>query len=128
MIILKPIETQQTLKFIKRPFGAGPSDSNIDFKLVDEITGDRISYNTLGQGTDTGDFTKITINLVGLKEGRFYSLSIMDQDSNGDLFSVYKDRVFVTAQELDQVEDKTYDINKDVYTEQVTSDNDYIVL
>ena len=128
MIILKPIATQQIIKFIKRPFGANPSNANVDFNLVDEITGEKMTYSGLGQGTNTGDFTKISVDIAGLKEGRFYSLTIMDQKSNGDKYTVYKDRVFVTAQEIDQVEDKTYDINKDVYTEQETSDNDYIVI
>ena len=128
MIILKPIATQQIIKFIKRPFGANPSNANVDFNLVDEITGEKMTYSGLGQGTNTGDFTKISLDIAGLKEGRFYSLTIMDQKSNGDKYTVYKDRVFVTAQEIDQVEDKTYDINKDVYQEQETSDNDYIVI
>ena len=42
MIILKPIATQQIIKFIKRPFGANPSNANVDFNLVDEITGEKM--------------------------------------------------------------------------------------
>ena len=57
-----------------------------------------------------------------------YSLWITNDDDQGEKRIVYKDKIFVTDQEIDQVNEKKYDINKDAYKQKETSTNDYIVL
>ena len=94
---------------------------------MDDITGENItnqSYTTQSYG----DYIKVNFEPVGLQEGMTYSLWITNDDDQGEKRIVYKDKIFVTDQEIDQVNEKKYDINKDAYKQKETSTNDYIVL
>lgn len=124
MIVLKPNSATQIFKAIARPNTVVVEDFTIS--LVDKITGNDVGVS-IEIIEDLGDFIKVTATFgetgATLKEGRFYRLEIRNDNK-----IYFKDRVFVTDQQIAQVQDKTYDINKDVYKEQVTSDNDYIIL
>ena len=61
---------------------------------------------------------------LALKEGRFYNLTL----SNSVGTSIYKDKVFCTAQDIDQSDNDYYTINKDTYTSDTTYDNDFIII
>ena len=107
MIILKPISTAQTIKFIARQ---NACDVII---LRDEQT------NT--SATIAANFTLdkyyLTDDLIfDLKEGHFYNLTAY----NGETI-VYKDKIFCTAQT------DGYSINDSQFTNK-TSDNSYITL
>ena len=57
-------------------------------------------------------------------KNRYYTFRIK---SVANLKNIYKDKIFVTDQVIDQKQNKTYSINKDQYKE-VESNNDYIVI
>ncbi len=111
MIILNTNTTAQQLKFIPREYSA---DGII---ITDQDTNTPVTYPSL-------TFTKNKYYLEGnvtfspaLKEGTFYTLSVLNGTS-----VVYKDNIFCTDQSIG-----TYSINKDVYTENATT-NEYVVI
>ena len=136
MIILKPIATAQTLKFI------GRFDNADSIILRDEQDNTEVTLNA--------DFTLDTYYLTAdiifnLQENRFYNLTVYNSISdyevrveldegtvesldcvseldtiNTDI--VYKDKIFCTSQDID-----SYSINNGDYTEH-SSNNDYITL
>ena len=60
------------------------------------------------------------------KEGRFYTLSV--NDSSG---IIYKDKIFITNQTVNQANNNYYDINSGEYTtdsQTAMNDNDYIII
>lgn len=108
MIILKPIGTPQTLKFIAR------EDVCDSIVLRDEQDNTEVTINE--------DFSLSTYYLTAdiifsLQEDRFYNLTAY----NGTTI-VYKDKIFCTSQEIDD-----YSINDGDYTEH-SSNNDYITV
>jgi hypothetical protein len=108
MIILKPIGTAQTLKFIPREYSA------TKVVLRDEITGTETEIT----GTFTQDDYYLTSDLVfSLSEGRFYNLTVYN---SSDI--VYKDKIFCTSKEV-----LTYSINDGRYVSN-TSNKEYIIL
>ena len=108
MIVLKPIQTSQTLKFIPREYNANK------IVLIDESTNTEVEI--IATFTQDKYYLKSDI-IFSLIEGRFYNLI----DYNNTNVS-YKDEVFCTTQNA-----LKYSINKDVYTSNVT-DNEYIIL
>jgi len=108
MIILKPISTAQTLKFIARE---NEADSVI---IRDE------QNNT--EATISGTFTVSTYYLTAsltfsLEEGKFYNLKVL----NGTDI-VYRDKIFATSQTLSE-----YSINSGDYIEH-SDENQFITI
>lgn len=98
MIILKPIATAQTVRFI-------PTRNGIANKLVvtNETTNVAVTYNiTTTIVSFYNQFTKI----LNLEEGHFYNVTFLVNDT-----LIHKDKIFCTAQNVD-----TYTVNKDEYT------------
>lgn len=119
MIVLTTSTDTQEFKYIPRDFGL----VGVTARLTDDITKVDASINGY-QFQRNGDFIRANISFEDLKEDRFYTLRI-EKENVG---VIYKDKVFVTNQTIEQVEGDTYSINKDEYVEQDTSDNDYIVI
>ena len=108
MIVLRPVHTEQTIKFIPREYEA------TRLVLIDESTNKEVEI----AGTFTKDKYYLSADLVfSLIEGRYYTLTVYNNDN-----IIYKDKVFCTDQNV-----LNYSINKDVYTSNVT-DNEYIIL
>ena len=136
MIILKPIATAQTLKFI------GRFDNADSIILRDEQDNTEVTLNAYF----TLDTYYLTADIIfNLQENRFYNLTVYNSISdyevrveldegtvesldcvseldtiNTDI--VYKDKIFCTSQDID-----SYSINNGDYTEH-SSNNDYITL
>ena len=107
MIVLKPIGTAQTIKFIARV------NACTSLVLRDEQNN---TEATIAAGFNVDDYY-ITDDLIfSLEEGKFYNLTAY----NGTDI-VYKDKIFCTAQT------STYTINSGVYTES-SSNNDYLTV
>jgi hypothetical protein len=134
MILLKTSDDgnggirQQEFYFISAPQGSLWAEDYTAY-IVDDITGENItnqSYTTQSYG----DYIKVNFEPVGLQEGMTYSLWITNNDVSTPPKKrvVYKDKIFVTDQEINQVNEKSYNINKGNYIEKETSTNDYIVL
>ena len=96
--------------------------SSIDIKLTSETTNQTIEI-TVDSVTD-GNYLEFSADFGTLTESDFYTLDIFTQSQ--DL--IYKDRVFATAQTIDQLNNNYYTVNKDVYVTEDSADNDFIVI
>ena len=133
MILMAPTDFNQNIRFIKRPFDTNASFVSQLIQIRDDISGEDIP-NSVGTSTN-GDYTVLTLSTTGLKEGRYYSLKVFDQPVGGGTNTcVYKDKIFVTGQSIDQTQNESYTINKNEYDSfdgtpaNETSNNDYIVI
>tara|TARA_R110001606_G_scaffold62989_2_gene146310 strand:+ start:549 stop:902 length:354 start_codon:yes stop_codon:yes gene_type:complete len=117
MIVLGTTDQEQIVYVIPRI-----ATTNIELSIIDDITGE--SLNDSSTSELYGDYLKISLLIDGLVKNRFYTFRIKNSDT---LKNIYKDKIFVTDQVIDQVNNKTYSINKDQYVE-VESNNDYIVI
>lgn len=119
MIVLKPITSSQTIKFIPREFSTA-----LEYVFTDDITMEEIAPN-LKITSKTGDYISLTLQITGLKEARFYTFRAKLRETDE---VIYKDKCFVTNQDVDQTQEQKYTINKNVYEPKSTGENDYIVL
>lgn len=120
MIVFTTSTGNQNLYFIPRVY----LTSGVTLTLTDDITFDNAT-NTSATFTREGDFIKGEVSFSNLKEDRFYTLRFV---RNSDSEVLYKDKLFVTNQTIEQVNGDLYSINDGEYIEQETSNNDYIVL
>jgi len=120
MIVFTTSTGNQNLYFIPRVY----LTSGVTLTLTDDITFDDAT-NTSATFTREGDFIKGEVSFSNLKEDRFYTLRFV---RNSDSEVLYKDKLFVTNQTIEQVNGDLYSINDGEYIEQETSNNDYIVL
>ena len=139
MIVLKPTTDPQTFRFIPRDYNTAEV---ILFR--DDTTNETIVYNATI--TKVGDYLEVT-GVFDLVEGHFYDIREDTPNAywnscellwelNDNVWdyefpfsdTVYIDKVFCTAQEINQLEDKEYNINKGVYKTENTRNNDYVVL
>ena len=119
MIVLKPINTAQIIHVIPR---LALNSTNIDLSITDDIKGDLLTNTSTS--VMKGDYLEIGVSIDGLVKNRFYTFRINETITNKN---IYKDKIFVTDQVINQKINKTYSINKDQYVE-VESNNDYIVI
>ena len=111
MIILTTTTNAPELKFIPREYAAS------SIVITDQDTNTPVTYAGLTFTTDRYYLKgNVTFSPV-LIEGRFYTLKVLNGSS-----IVYRDMLFCTDQTV-----STYTINKDVYTENVTT-NEYVVI
>jgi hypothetical protein len=62
-------------------------------------------------------------DVFNLVENNFYNLTV----TNGTDV-IYKDKIFCSDQTINQASNNYFSVNKDVYTEEATYDNDYIIV
>lgn len=119
MIILNTTTGQQDILCIPREYVL----SGLTANLMDDIT--QVVENPTNENfTRVGDYLKGELEFANLKQDRFYTLTL--EKSTGDV--IYKDKVFVTDQTLDQRDNDMYSINENEYVKNETDNNDYIVL
>ena len=127
MIVRTTSNDASNVFIIKRPFNTDTSNTDNLIEVTDDITKHNLSYSV--GFAEQGDYHRLSLQISGLKEGRYYTLKVFDRPAGGgDLFCVYKDKIFVTDQTIDQVANDTYSINDSEYTENSTSNNDYIII
>lgn len=103
MIILKPIDTVQEVRFI--PTRKGDGNNAI---ITNETTNESESINLRFQiRCSACAFYQQFEHIFDLKEGHFYSISIFEDD---DL--IHRDKIFCTNQNTNE-----FSVNKDVYKE-----------
>ena len=138
MKVLKPTTDEQTFFFIPKEYNVS---ENLNFR--DDQTNEVVVYTpTIVQ---VNDYLKVT-GVFDLREGHFYDVTIgsdfdvwnenLDQwqlspdiwnePKRSELFAI--DKIFCTAQEIDQNAHKEYSINKGEFKTQDSFSNDYIVL
>lgn len=138
MKVLKPTTDEQTFYFIPKEYNI---TNAVNFR--DDQTNEVVIYTPTM--VKENDFIKVT-GVFNLIEGHFYDLSvginydvwnenidiwnfstdIWDLPKLVDYLSI--DKVFCTAQEIDQNKHLEYSINKGEFKTQNTHSNDYIVL
>lgn len=156
MYILKPIDTDQVISFIAREltirtaiacFRDDQTNEEVCLRIPgllwntnvdnwEEANYDWESETGISDPTETNDFDVMQFNMeyhAGfLKEGHFYDLKIYNEDNPIEVY--FKDRIFITAQPINQSLEQHYQINKGDYKEIKTDNddfkkrNDYIVL
>ena len=137
---LYPTLAEQTIKIIPRDFGV-----NIVMSLRDDST-NKLEFLYPTNVIKNGNYLDIT-ETFELTEGRFYDLKIfygsfekrveldngileglqclgVDYDAN-DI--IYRDKIFCTSQNTNQIKNEYYTVNKDDY-KSLKSDNDFIIL
>lgn len=120
MVIFTTSTGTQEMYFIPRVYDT----ANVEVILTDDITFDD-AISTSQVFTRVGDLIRGDLSYSNLKEDRFYTVRVKRTTDDQIL---YKDKLFVTNQTIDQVNNDMYSINKDEYVEQETSTNDYIVI
>jgi hypothetical protein len=119
------LASSQTFKVIPRNYV-----SNVNIVIRDEQLNKDFTFSTTASTSrDILSFTT-TYTSSGssiFKEGRFYDLTVKDSSDN----IIYKDKIFSTAQTINQSNNNYYDINKDEYDfDDATSshDTEYIIV
>ena len=121
MKVLTTSSSSQNIKIIPREF-----ISSGTLKVRDESTNKSYTYSI--SATTVGNYISIdnvythSGNSI-LKEGRFYNLTL-ESGSN----VIYRDRMFVTDQTLNQATNNYYDMNDGDYVTENSFDNDYIIV
>tara|TARA_R110002020_G_scaffold374899_1_gene586161 strand:- start:429 stop:806 length:378 start_codon:yes stop_codon:yes gene_type:complete len=125
MIHLTTSSSSQTIKVIPREY-----TGTATLKVRDDSTNNNYSYSV----TPTTTRNYLTIANVYtdsgsgiLKEGRFYDLTL--ENSSNKI--IYKDKIFVTDQTINQSNNDYYSVNEGAYTVPSGSaayDNDYIII
>jgi len=121
MKVLTTSDSSQNIKIIPREYV-----SSATLKIRDESTNS--SYDFSVTPTTVGNYLSIdnvyTSSGSGiLKEGRFYNLTL-ESGSN----VIYRDKIFVTDQTINQATNDYYDMNDGDYTTENSYDNDYIIV
>lgn len=138
MKVLKPTTDEQTFYFIPKNYNTGDA---INFR--DDQTNEVTIYNPTM--VKENDFIKVT-GVFNLLEGHFYDLTLGSNydvwNENNDFWNLSPDiwdlpkrvdyqsidKIFCTAQEINQNAHLEYSINKNEFKTQNTYSNDYIVL
>lgn len=116
MKVLTTSDSAQTLKVIPRSYPA-----IITVKLRDESLNTTATFSDVSATNVQGYLTfSETYSLV---ENHFYELTILD---GSDV--IYRDKVFCSDQTIDQDTNSYYTVNSNVYEEEDSYDNDFIVL
>lgn len=146
MRVLTTSNLSQNILVIPREY-----DTGVVIELRDESTDNVVlSYPT---ASTSGDYLSID-NIYSLVENRYYTINIYGFQAYRDYKArvildggtfvdnpccveyyytnntkdvIYKDKIFCTNQEVDQLDNEYYSVNDGAYT-QHTSNNDYIIL
>jgi hypothetical protein len=111
MHILQVSASAQSITIIPRSFPASVTIALIDESTNTTATPAVTAASANGFMTISGTFS--------LVNNRFYGLKVFN---SGNL--IYRDRVFVTS----QTEYDKFTVNQNVYTEETSYDNDYIII
>lgn len=125
MIHLIPSVSEQTIQILPREY-----TTSIVVLLRDDSTNSE-TYLELPTSVVNGNYLDIT-SIFTLTEGRFYDLVVYKVELGyvlanlTELDVIYKDKIFCTAQDLDQNTNTFYTPNESEYIEQ-SANNDFII-
>ncbi len=142
MIVLNTSALAQTLEIIPRTYG-----TQFTLSVRDDSTNVTQTYEVTNAVTSGNYLTFSQAFNPVLVEGHFYDLELYTDpnfwNTNYFLWEVYnefwnidttnivdifKDRIFCTDQEIDQMDNLYYNINKNQYITDNSYNNDYIVI
>jgi len=121
MIHLTTSASAQTIKVIPRSYA-----STVSMILRDDSTNTSTTYSSISTSTDKNYLVVSKALSPVLVEGRFYDLTLKEGSS-----VIYKDKIFCTAQTINQANNDNYTINNGEYTIPTGDDkhdNDYIIV
>ena len=104
--------------------------NNVTVKLTSESTNVTIEKTNIFVGRDE-NYLNVSVYFDGLIEGDFYRLEILNTSDGSPIPQneiIYKDRVFCTDQAINQNADEYYNVNKDQYISEESSDNEFIII
>ena len=142
MIVLTTSALAQNLKVIPRTYGA-----EFTLSIRDDSTNVTETYEVTSAVTSGNYLTFDQIFNPVLREGHFYDIKLYSDpnfwNTNYSLWELYnefwnidttnivdifKDRIFCTDQEIDQMDNLYYELNKGQYVTDNSYNNDYIVI
>ena len=117
MIILTTSATAQSLSVIPRSYV-----STFTLSIRDDSTNVEKTYS-ITSAVNSGNYLNFN-NIFDpiLVENHFYDLKLI---SNGEV--IFKDRIFCTDQDIDQLNSDYYDLNSNEYLDYNGYDNTYLV-
>lgn len=117
MIILTTSATAQSLSVIPRSYV-----STFTLSIRDDSTNVEKTYS-ITNAVNSGNYLNFN-NIFDpiLVENHFYDLKLI---SNGEV--IFKDRIFCTDQDIDQLNNDHYDLNSNEYLDYDGYDNTYLV-
>jgi hypothetical protein len=142
MIVFKTTASAQNFKVIPRTYG-----SQFTLSLRDDSTNVTTVYE-INNAVTTGNYLTFSqaFNPV-LVEGHFYDLELYTDPNfwntnyslwenynefwnvdNTNIVDIYKDKIFCTDQEIDQMDNLYYNINQGQFITDNSYNNDYIVI
>jgi hypothetical protein len=119
MKVLSTTASAQTLKIIPREYV-----STCTLVLRDDSTNTSVTYSSVSATTNENHLQISKAFSPVLVEGRSYDLTV--KNSSNDI--IYKDKIFCTAQTVDQSTNSQYTINSGEYTSTTTYDNEFIII
>ena len=141
MIVLKTATTVQTFKVIPRKY-----EAEFTMSITDDSTNITVFYDITNATTDVNFLTFNQAFNPVLVEGHFYDLRFFTDfnfwNTNYQLWendntfwnidrttdvTLFRDRIFCTDQEIDQMEDEYYNLNLGIYKTFDSFDNTYKV-
>jgi hypothetical protein len=141
MIVFNTSAVAQTFNVIPRIYGA-----EFTMSITDDSTNIPVYYNITTATTNVNYLTFTQVFNPILVEGHFYNIRFYNDynywNTNYQLWendntfwnvdrttdvTLFRDRIFCTDQEIDQMEDEYYDLNLDVYKTFNSFDNTYKV-
>jgi hypothetical protein len=121
MIIIRPIATAQTFNIIPRQYV-----NTFTMVLRDDSTNVIVDY-AISDGSIVGNYLNFTnIFSTPLVEAHFYDLTLYSDSLKTNV--IYKDRLFCTAQDINQTTNNHYKINEGQFTSYDGYNNDFIVV
>jgi hypothetical protein len=114
------ISDEQVLKIMPREYA-----SIVSIKVIDDSTDSQIN-TTVISSVKNRNYLDITATF-DLKEGRFYDLRVYKLENEGDDLLeeniIYKDKIFCTSQDVNQLNNDYYSVNKEEYIQHSSDDN-----
>tara|TARA_R110001592_G_scaffold101704_2_gene287644 strand:- start:2622 stop:3050 length:429 start_codon:yes stop_codon:yes gene_type:complete len=141
MIVFTTSTNAQNFKIIPRTYG-----SEFSMSITDDSTNIPVYYDITNAATNVNYLTFSQVFSPKLIEGHFYDIrlytdyniwntnyqlwendnSLWNVDRTTDA-TIFRDKIFCTDQQIDQMEDEYYDLNLDVYKTFNSFDNTYKV-
>ena len=142
MIVLTTSALAQNLKVIPRTYGA-----EFTLSIRDDSTNVTETYEVTSAVTSGNYLTFDQIFNPVLREGHFYDIKLYSDPNfwntnyflwelyneiwnidTTNIVDIFKDRIFCTDQEIDQMDNLYYELNKGQYVTDNSYNNDYIVI
>ena len=142
MIVLTTSALAQNLKVIPRTYGA-----EFTLSIRDDSTNVTETYEVTSAVTSGNYLTFDQIFNPVLREGHFYDIKLYSDPNfwntnyflwelynefwnidTTNIVDIFKDRIFCTDQEIDQMDNLYYELNKGQYITDNSYNNDYIVI